>query len=290
MLTRSTAFCLGMALGAAGCSNQIVLGDGVAGTGSMVAGGAGSATSGGTSSAAGTSAGLPDPLIPAPGALVWSTDHELGDWSDWQRGGEAYGGEYEWGDFNAYVDIGVGRDGSQGVVIDINTMPRSDTSSGVRLYRRIDDGPAYYSAWFRLDDAHTVSNWWSIFLFNARDDSLSLFNDVSLWDVRVVDTLTGEMALQFFDHDVMQGTLAGSQANIAIGEWFEIRAYLDYHPPDATRLAIWLDETLLFDMKQLHTAVQTNVFWAIGNGAAELDPVDSTLRLDDAAIRKASAP
>jgi hypothetical protein len=43
-------------------------------------------------------------------------------------------------------------------------------------------------------------------------------------------------------------------------------------------------------MKELHTAIQSNVFWCIGNGAARLDPADSTLDMDDAAIRKAQTP
>jgi len=138
------------------------------------------------------------------------------------------------------VDIGEGRDGSNGVVADINTAARGEPSEGVRLYRRIESAPAYYSAWFKLHEAHSVSDWWSIFLFHARDDSLSLDNDVSMWDVRIVDTPGGEMALQFFDHDVMQGTLAGRRGNIAPGAWFEIRAYLDYRPPNDTRLVVWL--------------------------------------------------
>lgn len=296
------ALCLVASVGVAGCGNEIVLGDrlaqlpgapeGSAIAGASAAGAAGKDASGGSNANAaegGAPAG-PDGAIPPPGDLVWSTDHEVGDWSDWERGGAFYGGEYEWGDVNAYVDIGVGRDGSNGVVADINTASRGEPSEGVRLYRRIEPGAAYYSAWFRLEDAHSVSNWWSIFLFHARDDSLSLDNDVSLWDVRVVDAPEGGMALQFFDHDVMQGSLGGQGGRIQAGKWFELSAYLDYRPPNATRLAVFLDGAPLFDMTQLHTAVQTNVFWAVGNGAAGLDPPDSTLDLDDAAIRKASAP
>ena len=135
-----------------------------------------------------------------------------------------------------------------------------------------------------------MSDWWSIFLFHSRDASLSLDNDMPLWDVRIVDVPGGGMALQFFDHDVMQGALAGRKGNIVANEWFELEAYLDYRPPNATRLALWLNGTQLFDMKGLHTAAQDNVFWSIGNGAANLDPVESTLDLDDAAIHKASAP
>jgi hypothetical protein len=301
---RSSAICLACLLGSSACGNEIVLGDsalalpttaGSASSGSSgTSGSAGMAANAGTgastSGSPGGAASLPDGPLPTPGELVWSTDHEVGDYGDWERGGAFYGGEYEWGDVNAYVDIGVGRDGSNGVVADINTDQRNEPSAGVRLYRRIDDGPAFYSAWFRLEDAHTVVDWWSIFLFHARDDSLSLDNDVSLWDVRVIDTPDGEMALQFFDHDVMQGTLSASKAVIQARKWFEIRAYLDYRPPSATRLAVWLDDTLLFDMQGLHTDVQTNVFWCIGNGAGKLDPADSTLDLDDAAIRRANPP
>lgn len=300
---RSSAICVACLLGSSACGNEIVLGDSAlllpatAGRGSGgTASGAGMAASAGTgastggSGSAGSAGSVADSVVPIPGAILWSTDHEVGDWSDWERGGTYYGGYYEWGDVNAYVDIGVGRDGSNGVVADINTDQRIEPSAGVRLYRRIEDGPAFYSAWFRLEDAHSVGDWWSIFLFHARDDTLSLENDVSLWDVRVVDTPDGEMALQFFDHDVMQGTLAGSDSRIQARKWFEIRAYLDYRPPDDTRLVVWQDQTLLFDLHALHTDVQNHVFWAVGNGAGKLDPADSTLNLDDAVIRKASPP
>jgi len=318
-MLRTSALCLALILSGGGCSSEIVLGDSetpsppvraggsdsgggqaTAGSGGglpTVAGSASSSGSPGSSDSAGSAGSsgsapltMPDVALPPPGEIVWSTDHEVGDFSDWQRGGAYYGGEYEWGDVNGYVDIGVGRDGSNGVVADINTGSRGEPSEGVRMYRRIEAGPAYYSAWFRLEDAHTVSDWWSIFLFHARDDALSLDNDVSLWDVRIVGGSRGEMLLQFFDHDVMMGTLAGRPGRISAGEWFELSAYLDYRPPDSTRLAIAINGTPLFDMKGLHTAVQANVFWSVGNGASGLDPADSTLDLDDAAIRKASAP
>lgn len=306
---RTSALGLACSLALGGCGNEIVLGDslsvlptpqggstnassgttggGVANNASGAAGlgAAGSGAAG--SGAAGSTSSPPEPL-PAPGTLLWSTDHEVGDFSDWERGGEALGGEYEWGEVNAYVDIGVGLEGSNGIVADINTKSRGETSAGVRLYRRVHDGPAFYSAWFRLEEAHTVTDWWSIFLFHARDDSLSLDNDVSLWDVRVVDTPGGEMSLQFFDHDTMTGTLASRAGRVVPGEWFELRAYLDYRPPNGTRLAVWAGDTLLFDMKELHTDVQNNVYWCIGNGAAELDPIDSMLYMDDAAMRKAA--
>jgi hypothetical protein len=140
---RSSALCLACMFGVSACGGDIVLGDSLAalpasssGAGSGVgaaSGSGGASATGGASGSAGTSPSLPDAPIPAAGELVWSTDHEVGDWSDWERGGTFYGGEYEWGDVNAYVDIGVGRDGSNGVVADINTAARGEPSQGVRL-------------------------------------------------------------------------------------------------------------------------------------------------------------
>jgi hypothetical protein len=304
-MSRSGALCFAVALTLSGCSTEIVLGDSEAAlptkagapatnAGSASDMGGSAASGGGTTGDSGATSGSgpaqPDTAIPAQGELVWSTDFEVGDFSDWERGGVYYGGQYQWGAVNGYVDIGVGRNGSNGVLADINTGARGEPSGGVRMYRRIEPGPAYYRAWFRLEDAHTVADWWSIFLFHARANPLSLDNDLSFWDVRVVDLPGGQMALQFFDHNVMTGMLAGQKGYIAAREWFELSAYLDYRPPDATRLAIWINGTQLFDMKQLHTTVQPNVFWSVGNGGAKLDPPESTLDLDDAAIHKAGAP
>ena len=281
-----------------GCDSQIVLGDSesllpVASGGSGVSAGSAGASpsiSGAGSSAAGAggSGGLPAGDVPVPGQLVWSTDHESGDISDWEDGGNYYGGEYDWGDVAFGVDEGTGRNGSLGLSITINTGDREEPSQGVRLYRRIADSPAFYTAWFRLEGAHTVEDWWSISLFHARDDTLSLENDVSLWDVRVVDMPGGEMALQFFDLDRMEGVTADARGYVQPGEWFELAFYLDYRPPDASRIVVLRDGVLLFDVPALHTSLETNVFWALGNGAGHLSPAASTLYVDDASVRLAA--
>lgn len=269
-----------------GCGPEIILGDGES---PLPLAGAATGGTGGGSTTGGAAPAADEPW--PPGELVWSTDHEVGDFSDWEDGGDFYGGEYEWGDVNSYVDLGVGRDESNGVVADINTVARGETSGGVRMYRRVEASAAYYSAWFRLEEAHRVTDWWSIFLFHARDESLSLENDVSLWDVRLVNDEAGRLALQFFDHDTMRGTSSPLGAGrVTPGTWFELKAYLDYRPPNETRLIVWQDDALLFDMKRLHTAPEEHVYWCVGNGAAELSPADSTLYLDDAAVRAAARP
>jgi hypothetical protein len=283
-----------------GCEKAIVLGDresplpaasagaSTGGAASPPSGGAAGSISAAAGALSGGSGGQAATDAPVPGRLVWSTDHESGDIADWEDGGTYYGGEYEWGEFAFDVSEGAGRYGSLGISITIDTGFRDEPSQGVRVYRRIEDAPAFYTAWFRLEEAHTVEDWWSISLFHARDDTLSLDNDVSLWDVRVVDTPSGEMALQFFDLDQMTGITADTRGYVAPGEWFELAFYLDYRPPDATRVVVLRDGALLFDVKNLHSTLETNVFWAIGNGAGLLEPRESTLQIDDASIRLAA--
>jgi hypothetical protein len=292
-----------------GCGREIVLGDSekplpsvTGGAGMATAGpgsSAGSSSLGGSPSASGSSAvggsdvsgsaGLPSDVVRAPGTLLWSADHEQGELEEWQEGGDYYGGEYEWGSGSVSVGEGAGHNGSRGLVTYIDTDYRDEPSQGVRLYRRIEDAPAYYSVWLKLADRHSVNEWWSIFLFHARDSTQTLENDVSLWDVRVVEDDAGAMTLQFFDHDTMQGTIDPSAGRVQPGEWFELTAYVDYQPPSATRIRILHDGALLFDLKRLHTSLQENVFWALGNGADSLTPSESTIYLDDAAIRRADA-
>ncbi len=291
-MRRCLPFLALLSLLAEGCGSEIFLGDSesplpLAGATSTAGtpnqGGRGGAA-GGSGGSATAGSGSVEPL--PPGELVWSTDHEVGDFSDWERGGEFYGGEYEWGDVSGYVELGVGRDASNGVVAEINTAARNETSGGVRMYRRVEERAAYYRAWFRLEDAHRVADWWSIFLFHARDEELSLENDVSLWDVRLVNDAEGQLSLQFFDHDRMLGVSAPmGRGAVSPGQWFELSAYLDYRPPNATRLIIWQGDTLLFDEMSLRTPLETNVFWSVGNGAGDLSPADSTLYLDDAEVR-----
>lgn len=301
-MTGSRAFWLAASLGLAlaGCNSEIVLGDTPAlpqpGPGGFGAapGNPQPPPSGGSVSDPGT---LPDPGstpqpslgLPRQGELVWSANHENGDLGEWEQGGELLGGEYDWGETAFGVDTDIGHRGSAGVFAYIDTSARGEPSQGVRLYRRTESGAAFYGAWFNLEESHTVADWWSISLFYARQDPLSMEETISLWDVRVVDTPDGGMALQFFDLDSMRGETASLQGRVQPGQWFELTLYLDYRPPDDTRIGVLLDGVELFDIEHLHSGLLSNVFWAVGNGAGDLSPSQSTLYVDDAFIRKPSS-
>lgn len=290
-MTGSRALWLAALLGWTGCDSEIVLGDGQGASppGSSV----GSTGQPPRENPDPVPTGAPDPGPPQPptglpalGQLVWSATHEAGDLSEWQRGGEPFGGEYDWGEVAFDVAPDIGHLGGRGLRAFIDTSARGEPSQGVRFYRRTEATPAFYGAWFKLEDRHSVADWWSISVFYARPDASSLDDTLSLWDVRVIDTPDGGMALQFFDLESMRGELAELQGRVQPGEWFELTLYLDYRPPSDTRVGVLLNGVELFDIQHLRSSIETNVFWAVGNGAGDLSPAESTLYLDDAFIRR----
>ena len=150
-MSGARAFWLAALLPLMGCEPQIVLGDRES---ALPAAGGTASSAGGTAGSAGDIAGSagapPSDALPQPGELVWSADHELGDIDDWLRGGTFYGGEYRWGDVSLDVIEAAGRNGGLGLFITIDTAFQGEPSQGVRLFRRREETPAFYTAWFRL--------------------------------------------------------------------------------------------------------------------------------------------
>jgi hypothetical protein len=159
----------------------------------------------------------------------------------------------------------------------------SGTSDGARLYRRIENGGAYYSAWFRLAAIHSVANWWSIFLYHARDTPEPADDANFLWDLRVVQPSEGQLAIVLYEH-ATQGLTASAPHSLPVGEWFHLEAYFEYAPPASSRLSVWLNGQPLLDATGLRGEDTRPVYWIIGNGSNDLDPDSSTLFVDDAAI------
>jgi hypothetical protein len=232
-------------------------------------------------------ADAPTPSIPTE-VLVWSTDHESGDASSWSEGGPESGGQYTWGTGSITGTSTVSRSGSHALELAIDTNGVSP-SDGARLYRSIQPQPARYGAWFFLQQAHAVGDWWAPMIFHARDASLAQESVVQLWDIRIVDDDAGSMALEFFDHWTMQSTpIAGGV--VPTNLWFHVEVHLDYRPPDATSLELRLNGALVFETTSLQTNLEQYVLWIVGNAGASLTPSASNLYVDDASVTTRQGP
>src|SRR5690606_5025204 len=99
--------------------------------------------------------------------VLWSSDHETGDLSEWDLLDSEAPPELIWGGGTLDTVLGGGTNNGYGVQFTIDTTVDA-LSHGARLYRSIEPEPAYYGAWFRLEGYHEVSDWWSILVFQGR--------------------------------------------------------------------------------------------------------------------------
>jgi len=214
-------------------------------------------------------------------AVLWSADHETGDLSQWHSGGDSEGGDYQSGGTLA-ISSEQAHSGSYSVKMTIDTSDAADHTA--RVYRRAVAGPAYYSAWFYFTEAHTPDIWWSIFLIRAQTSPSDPGTFKNLWDVNLERPSSGEMIISFFDHLSNNDTHASFPKPVPVAQWTHFEAYLEYAPPNGTRLTFWQDGDAVLDLMGLGDAPAPYLFWAIGNGANNLTPPVSTLYIDDAVI------
>lgn len=217
----------------------------------------------------------------AGATLLWSSDHETGDLSAWNAGGDTMGGEYE-GMGTTEITSDRAHGGSYAAKFTIDTSDGMDHTA--RAYRRTVPGAAYYSAWFYFDESHTSFVWWTMFLFRALTDPANVESAVNLWDVGIERRPNGDLGLLFFDHMTLADVQAPADDVVPVGRWTHIEAYFEYAPPQSTHITIWQDGNQVMDLRNLGPASSDHLYWAIGNGANGLAPPVSTIYVDDAAI------
>jgi hypothetical protein len=224
------------------------------------------------------------PDLPRP-TIVWRADHETGDLSQWLAGGAANGGgQYGAGQAEASRDYR--HAGSYAAKFTIDTSDGGDHTA--RLFRRMESGAAYYSAWFFFPQLYTPDVWWSIFLFRAQRDPNDINTYLNLWDLDVERPDGGSLSLSFYNHVTKQFTRSPAPPPIPIGQWVHIEAFFHYVAPDQTRITVWQDGMQVFDLTGLGQPPATNFYWSIGNGSDGLIPRVSTLYVDDAVIATGS--
>lgn len=294
---------------AAACDPNIVIGSkwsrteggsvSDAGTSPAIAGTGGASGTGGVAGQppndagqSGDAAQAGAPALPEGGAggaptddgTVWSADHENGSLSQWDEplSDADAGGYYADGALPSYVTGHAhSGDGSAKVTIDTSV----DTGAGqiARLYRRIQNGDASYSAWFNLAEDHTPSAWWSIFLFRAVKDRNA---SKDLWSINLARTKDDKLTLSLFDHFANKSIAAPAPAPIIpVGQWFQLEARLTQAYGQKSQLVIWLNGAEVFHLTDTTPPPDGQpLYWVIGNGGAKMTPAISTVYVDDAQV------
>lgn len=256
-------------------------GTGNAGSGA-VSGSGGSGGSGGDELAGGAAGEVGQ--AGEPSSITFTADHEGGtSLEQWNEGPDDDAGGY-YGDLDSgspTLSTEQHHSGSASAKATIDTRGGADQIS--RLYRRVSNDEAYYSAWFYLGEDRTPTRWWSFFLFRAVQDRAK---SIDLWSVDLIRKGTNQLTLTLFRHATNTNVDVPSAPTIPVAEWFQLEAYLYAKQGEPSRLTLWLDgEQILSLDNEIVPPEGQPLYWVIGNGAAPFSPpAVSSIYIDDAVV------
>jgi hypothetical protein len=158
-----------------------------------------------------------------------------------------------------------------------------DTTDGqdhmAEFYRRVEPGPAYYSAWFFIAETHAPNRYWTVLYFFYQGDAGVSTTRHGLWDVNL-----DKQSIYFYDEPGSHQTNALPRKTYPIGQWFHIEAYFAYETGRNGHVTVWLDGDQVLDVTNLGAAPSDNLYWGIGSDSNGMDPSRCTMYVDDAAI------
>jgi hypothetical protein len=234
--------------------------------------------------------------------IIWWTDNESGDLSDWLAGGQTVGRYWNTGPPNfLQASTDFARSGKYSLRASITTSgfasgpPPPDGVLVVRAAGLPTTG--YYSAWYYLPVAAFTGpgTYWICFKFRSRATPLDPTSTVELWDIDFgalsPGTLGGGLALDLYRHTVTGGVVrqprfANPAPAVPIGRWFQIEALYTAAPDSSGQLTVWQDGVTVFELDDTVTAPSNYVEWSVGSVSNGLSPSTAILYIDDAAVSR----
>jgi hypothetical protein len=204
--------------------------------------------------------------------VLWATDHETGDLSDWYAPPAPGGGLFP-DPSNSPVEIADGPAHSGSHSLKFTDMAASDTF-GPGVYRELVAPPdAYYSVWYFIPRQYTTHSQWTITKFRSRsDDDPSVISHGHDLDLRTLPG--GQVVLYVFSHDpaYLQAPLADPPAFVPVETWFQIEVLYRPRTDETGKLLVWLDDRLVYDLENRRTSGSDDVLWTPCDIAEDVVP------------------
>ncbi len=139
---------------------------------------------------------------------------------------------------------------------------------------------ATYSAWYYVPAFAENTLTWNLFHFEGWIGDTHHY----LWDVSI-DSSSGELRLYVQDFlRSMKLTPPGTRS-LPLGSWVHVEFYLRRASDATGAFGLYQDGQTLLEEANLITDDSERAEWYVGNFADELAPAESTVYLDDVAIR-----
>jgi hypothetical protein len=220
--------------------------------------------------------------------LLWWTDHETGDLSDW-LGKSPRGGFVIPGSSRVEVTSGIARSGTYALRISYDKQlcsapPCDPTLRDYPLAARSGPLPIgiYTSAWYYLPEAvHPASYWWFV-LYRSRHSPFGSQDFRDEIRLSFTNRTDGSMGCTLLTEEL--GEIAPLvEREIPVRRWFHIETYLDASDGADGQFKAWQDGELTFQA----TGKMTQTTWMEWMTGAVIDGLTTSanqLYIDDAAM------
>jgi hypothetical protein len=215
--------------------------------------------------------------------VIWWTDHETGDTSDWSRNAEGT----TWTSSGGQLDVvdAPARSGNHALRSVVTSVSSVGMLSGAVAERAgIVPVDAFYSAWFYVPVSITSTSYWLVYKFRSRRMASDAASDVDAWDLDFLSDGHGGMQFTLFGHAANANETPTVVTPVPIGRWFQVEAFLRATNDNTGKLTIWIDGVTAFDVQARPTVPSPFVEWSVGAITEMIAPTPATIYVDDAAI------
>ncbi len=231
-------------------------------------------------------ASTPDPSSTPPAAnILWSADHETGDFSQWIIPNRDDVGFQNTGTGIGRITSEVSHSGHFAAELTISNATGAYGNQAVRLFRVSESRQyqeAYYSVWFYFPQRYSTVQWWNVLQFKSRNAT----NNDAFWQLNVGNRLDGPMHFYLYDW-INQRSYTQTIMDIAERSWTHVEVYYKQSAMDEGRISVWQDGILLIDIDRISThyvdAIET-ANWSVNNYTNHINPSTATIYIDDAVI------
>jgi hypothetical protein len=220
--------------------------------------------------------------------VLWTARFEGGTFAEWtdQPGGGANAVPSP--PNSIQVSTSQPHHGRSSAQLTIDTTGGAQQNAGLNLRGGLPVA-GYYSAWYYIPRTVTVGTFWIIFKFRERTSADDSMSDTELFDIGLVNTSTGELAVSLFDHRMTAPfPLSTFDPIVPVSAWFQVEAYYRNAPDASGRLTIWLFDDArgarqIYDVSG-PMAPNSWVEWDVVNVGENLTPAPTVLYVDDCAV------
>jgi len=161
----------------------------------------------------------------------------------------------------------------------------SDAAKDARQARCVREGAlpseATYGAWFYVPASATNGDNWNLMHFQYGDPDAP----TKVWDVSLGNAADGSLYLYLYDSKRTMVRTPKSPPKVPIGSWFHVEFYWRHATDTSGEVTLFQDGEQTLDVKNISTSDTPPARWYVGDLVDALDPPDSTIYVDDVAIR-----